>query len=52
MNLLIRRLIECGMSRKVALSAARRFRGPDALKRFEIYVEEVEEESREPMEIL
>ena len=44
MNLLIKRLIDCGMTRKIALSMMRKF--PDRHS-FELYVEEIEEASRE-----
>ena len=48
MNKLIARLIECGMTREVALCMARQYKGdPHA---FELYVESVEESSREQME--
>lgn len=46
---LIRRLIDCGMTREVALCVMRQIRDP---KERERYVEQVEEECREPMEIL
>ena len=44
---LVGRLIECGMTRSVALCVIRRF--PD-LKTAERYVEEIEEVSREQMD--
>lgn len=47
MNKLVARLIECGMTRSVALCVIRRF--PD-LKTAERYVEEIEEVSREQMD--
>lgn len=49
MNKLIARLMACGMTAKVALSALRRFR---CLHDAELYVEEIEEESREQVEVL
>lgn len=49
MNKLVARLIDCGMTRPVALCVLRRF--PD-LKTAERYVEEIEEASREQMEVL
>ncbi len=49
MNKLVARLIDCGMTRAVALCVLRRF--PD-LKTAERYVEEIEEVSREQMEVL
>lgn len=49
MNKLVARLIDCGMTRSVALCVLRRF--PD-LKTAERYVEEIEEVSREQMEVL
>lgn len=49
MNRLVARLIGCGMTRSVALCVLRRF--PD-LKTAERYVEEIEEVSREQMEVL
>lgn len=48
MNKLIARLIECGMTRDVALCMARQYKG--RLHEFELYVESVEESSREQME--
>ena len=47
-NKLIARLIECGMTRDVALCMARQYRG--RLHEFELYVESVEESSRGQME--
>ena len=47
-NKLIARLIDCGMTREVALCMARQYRG--RLHEFELYVESVEESSREQME--
>ena len=47
-NKLIARLIECGMTREVALCMARRYKGH--LHEFELYVESVEESNREQME--
>lgn len=49
MNRLVARLIDCGMTRSVALCVLRRF--PD-LETAERYVEEIEEASREQMEVL
>ena len=49
MNKLVARLIDCGMTRSVSLCVLRRF--PD-LKTAERYVEEIEEVSREQMEVL
>ena len=46
---MVRRLIDCGMSRAVALCVLRQIRDP--IER-ELYVEQVEAENREPMEIL
>ena len=48
MNRLIARLIECGMTRDVALCMMRQYKGKP--KEFELYVESVEESSREQME--
>lgn len=48
MREMIGRLIDCGMSRSVAMAAARRFHGN--LHELELYVEEIEEESREQVE--
>ena len=47
-NKLIARLIDCGMTREVALCMARQYKG--RLHDFELYVESVEESSREQME--
>lgn len=52
MNKLIARLIDCGMTRDVALCVYRDFKRRGKLHEFERYVEGVEECSREPMEIL
>lgn len=49
MNHLIRRLIDSGMPRPVALSVVRQIRDRLELEQF---VEQVEEESREQMDIL
>ena len=47
MNKLIKRLIDCGMTRDVALCLYRRYKhDPHG---FELYVESVEESSREQM---
>ena len=48
MNKLVARLIDCGMTRKVALCMLRQFQD---LREAERYVEQVEEASREPMEV-
>lgn len=48
MNRLIARLIDCGMTRDVAVCMMRKFKGN--LLEFELYVESVEESSREQME--
>lgn len=48
MNRLIARLIDCGMTREVALFMGRRYRGRE--RDFELYVESVEEACRESME--
>ena len=50
MNKLIARLIDCGMPRDVALCMFRQYRGRP--REFELYVESVEESSREQMEEL
>jgi len=50
MNLLIARLINCGMSRDVALFMYSKYRKAGKLDQFERYVESVEEASREQME--
>lgn len=47
MNRLIARLIDCGMTRDVALCVLRQIRNP---KERELYVERIEEASREQME--
>ena len=48
LNDLIARLIRCGMSRDVALCMYRKHKGRP--RDFELYVESVEESSREQME--
>lgn len=48
MNKLIARLIDCGMTREVALCICRQYKG--RLRELELYVESVEESSREQME--
>lgn len=48
MDKLIARLIDCGMTREVALCMFRQYKG--RLREFELYVESVEESSREQME--
>lgn len=50
MNKLIARLIDCGMTRDVALCMMRQYKGRP--RDFELYVESVEESSREQMEEL
>lgn len=50
MNELIARLIRCGMTRDVALWAMRKYAGDR--RAFEMYVEEIEEASREPVDLL
>lgn len=50
MDRLIARLIDCGMTRDVALWAARKYAGDRA--GFELYVEQIEEASHEPMDSL
>lgn len=47
MNRLIARLIDCGMTRDVALCVLRQIRNP---KERELYVERIEEASHEQME--
>lgn len=47
MNKLIARLIECGMTRKVALHMYSVYKRSGSLKDFEKYVESVEEDARE-----
>ena len=48
MNKLVARLIDCGMTREVALFMARKYKGHP--REFELYVESVEESNREQME--
>ena len=48
MRRLISRLIDCGMTREVAVFMARKYRG--RLRDFELYVEAVEEANHEQME--
>ena len=48
MQKLIARLIDCGMTREVAVFLARKYRGRQ--HDFELYVESVEENNREQME--
>lgn len=50
MNTLIARLIDCGMTREVALFMYRRYKRMGKLDEFELYVESVEEANREQME--
>ncbi len=50
MNRLIARLIDCGMTRDVAVCMMRKYRGRP--REFELYVESVEESSRGQMEEL
>ena len=47
MNKLIARLIDCGISREVALCMYRQFKGRP--HEFELYVESIEKECREDM---
>ena len=49
-NRLIARLIDCGMTREVALCMMRQYRGRP--HEFELYVESVEESCREQMEAI
>lgn len=49
---LIARLIDCGMSREVAVAIYHSFKRNSNLFEFERYVIGVEEECREPMEAL
>ena len=48
MNRLVARLIDCGMPRDIAVCMMRQFHGRP--HDFELYVESVEGETREPME--
>ena len=48
MNKLIARLIDCGMTREVALFMQKQYKGRP--HDFELYVESVEDSSREQME--
>ena len=50
MNKLIARLIDCGMTREVALHMFRVYKRTGQLSSFELYVEAVERASHEPME--
>ena len=50
MNVLIARLIDCGMSREVALFMYGKYKRAGKLDDFERYVESVEESCREQME--
>lgn len=50
MNKLIARLIDCGMSREVALFMYGKYKRSRKLDEFERYVESVEDSSREQME--
>ena len=50
MKTLIARLIDCGMTREVALHMYGNFKRRGMLYEFERYVESVEESSREQME--
>lgn len=52
MNKLIARLIDCGMPRDVALAVYRSFKRDSNIFEFERYVEGVEEECSEPMEVV
>lgn len=49
MNELVARLIRCGMTRDVALWTMRKFAGDR--NAFERYVDEIEEASREPVDV-
>lgn len=51
MNKLIARLIDCGMTRDVALFMYVKYKRAGKLDEFERYVESVEESSREQMEV-
>jgi len=48
MNKLIARLIDCGMTREVAVFMSRKYKGQP--RAFELYVESVEEANREQMD--
>lgn len=48
MDRLVARLIDCGMTRDVALCICRQYRGRK--RDLELYVESVEAECREPMD--
>ena len=50
MNKLIARLIDCGMTRDVAVFMSRKYKGRP--REFELYVESIEEAAREPLEEL
>ena len=50
MNKLIARLIDCGMTREIALCMYRQYKGRP--REFELYVESVEESCREQMEAI
>ena len=50
MNTLIARLIDCGMTRDVAMCMFRQYKGRP--HEFELYVESVEESNREQMETI
>lgn len=52
MNKLIARLIDCGMTRDVALFMYGKYKRSGKLDEFERYVESVEDASREKMEAL
>ena len=52
MNKLIARLIDCGMPREVALAVFRSYKRQNDPYGFERYVESVEEECREQMELV
>ena len=51
MNVLIARLIDCGMTREVALHMYGVYKRKGKLDEFEKYVESVEESCREQMEV-
>lgn len=52
MNKLIARLIDCGMTRDVALFMYGKYKRSGKLDEFERYVESVEESVREQMEVV
>lgn len=52
MNRLIARLIDCGMTRDVALFMLSKYKREGKIDDFERYVESVEDQYREQMEVL